>query len=406
MVPWWGMLAALIVAFAMSQLYRTLPAIVAQPLAAELSLTPDHLGLFAGSFHIGFALMQIPVGVLLDRYGPRRVDAALLFFAAAGALVTAAAGGVVGLLAGQFLLGAGCAACLMATLVFVARWLPPERFAALSGIVIALGNTGILISATPMGFLVAEAGWRAVFLGLGCTSAAVAALVYLLVRDAPASRQETARTAPAQPFGSSTFEMLALMRFSAVRGAIVLSFVFYPALITVRGLWVGPFLGEAFGLSPVGIGNAVLLMSVAMIVGPITAGTLDRRTPDRALLITGSAAAAATILAALGALGSRTLLLDLMLLPMLGLFASGYVLQLAAMRTSVGIEQAGRALALLNLATFFGVAVWQALSGLLSDRLIAAGFDPVSGYRAVFGLLAVALLAAAIIEWRLRARRS
>ena len=405
MVPWWGMLAALVVAFAMSQLYRTLPAIVAQPLAAELSLTPDQLGLFAGSFHIGFALMQIPVGVLLDRYGPRRVDAGLLFFAAAGALVTAAAGGAVGLLAGQFLLGAGCAACLMATLVFVARWQPPERFASLSGIVIALGNTGILISATPMGFLVAEAGWRAVFVGLGCTSAAVAALVYLLVRDAPASQQETARTGP-QSFGSSTFEMLALMRFSAVRGAIVLSFVFYPALITVRGLWVGPFLGEAFGLSPVGIGNAVLLMSVAMIVGPITAGALDRRTPDRGLLITGSAAAAATILAALGLLGSRTLLLDLLLLPMLGLFASGYVLQLAAMRTSVGIEQAGRALALLNLATFFGVAVWQALSGLLSDRLIAAGLDPVSGYRAVFGLLALALLSAAIIEWRLRARRS
>src|SRR5690606_25814586 len=127
-VPIWTALAALIAAFALSHAFRTVITLVALPLRDELGLRDDAIGLVGGAFHLAFGIMQLPIGIMLDQYGPRRTILAAFPAAVIGAAVTATATGVPALLVGQWLIGIGCAPCFLATLIVISRSRPPAEF--------------------------------------------------------------------------------------------------------------------------------------------------------------------------------------------------------------------------------------------------------------------------------------
>ncbi|MDE2298254.1 MAG: MFS transporter, partial [Burkholderiales bacterium] len=167
------MLLALAAAFAMSQAFRSVAAMLAAPLQAEFHLSPQQLGTFAGSFHFAFGAMQLFVGIGIDLHGVRRTVLTGFPLAIAGAVLSAVAPGFGTLVLGQVLIGVGCAPAFLVCTVFIARHFAADRFAAMSGAVLSIGGIGLLATGTPLAWLVQATSWRMGFWVLaGCSAAA------------------------------------------------------------------------------------------------------------------------------------------------------------------------------------------------------------------------------------------
>jgi len=147
----------------LSFFFRNVNAIISKDLAGEFALTPADLGFLTSMYLLAFAAFQLPLGVLLDRYGPRRVVAALLCSAAAGALVFALARDLGTLSLGRALIGLGVSAGLMGAIKAFSLWFPLSRLATLNGLYLAVGGLGSLAATAPAELVVESLGWRGMF---------------------------------------------------------------------------------------------------------------------------------------------------------------------------------------------------------------------------------------------------
>ena len=380
---------ALALGHVFSNAVRTLPAMAADVLQRDLGLTADGLATLTGAFPAAFALAMLPVGVALDRYGVKRTALTLLAVAAAGSLLGAAASGPWSMLLGQVVLGIGCSGMLMCPVTYAAKNLPPQKFGLWGGVIQAFGNTGMLLSASPLALLVEHAGWRAGYVACALLAIGAAVAVSVVVREAQAPLQ--ARRTMAE----DVQDVLVLSVSRELRAPIVIAFASFAAVLGVRGLWGGPWLMEVKGLARVPAGNVLLFCTFALIAGPAMAGMLERRFQPirRALLAAGHLGAAAAILlmVAGGALGWGVAA-DAVLLVAFGLLISLQVICFALVRAAVPPERAGRALSAMNMSFFGGAAVLQAASG------VAAGWGGVGAALSVF---AVALIACTLVFLRL-----
>ena len=154
------MLLTLASAFTLSQAFRTLAAIMGPPLAAQLALTPQQLGLWAAAFHFSFGVMQLAMGVSLDLYGVRRTILMAFPMAIAGALLSSQASSYAQLMVGQMLIGTGCAPAFLVCTVFISHHFSAQRFTAISGLIMSLSSIGVLATATPLAWLIEASDWR------------------------------------------------------------------------------------------------------------------------------------------------------------------------------------------------------------------------------------------------------
>jgi predicted MFS family arabinose efflux permease len=381
-------LVALTSAYVLSQFFRTALGVVAPEIARDLGLEPARLGILSAAWFLAFAAAQIPVGVALDRWGPRRTVGFMFLTAAAGCLLLASAPGLGVAVVGQALIGIGCAPVFMGTLVVLARWYPPGRFATLGSLVLAGGNAGTLLGTTPLAVAAQTLGWRGAFLAFAVLVLLAAAFVLALVRDAPPD-------AGAREGGTEQRLDQALRDVGRVASnrrlwpLLPISFAAYAVLVTVRGLWGGPYLAGVFGLDPVARGNTLLLMSLAMIAGTLLYAALERRLDRRRELVLGGSVVAILALAALAAAPAASLALAAALLVVLGAADTTYALVMAQGRRFMADAEVGRGLTLLNGACFLGAAVLQWLSGLVVGAAQGAGLEPAATYRWLFGFLAV-----------------
>ena len=374
---------ALALGHVISNMVRTLPAITADMLGRDLDVTSQGLASLTGTYNLSFALAQIPIGVALDRFGVRRVALVLLAVIILGAVLAALAGGAAGFLLGQVVLGLGCAGMLICPVTYAAKNLSAPRFGLWSGLIQALGNCGMLLSASPLALLVDSAGWRAGYWASAAFGLVVLGIVALLVHDQPSPDRSRSLATEAR-------EVLRLMATRSIRGAAILAFASFAAVIGIRGLWGGPWLMEAKGLTRIEAGNVLLLATSALVIGPALWGIADRRIGHRrALLITGHLAAAACLaLVALGGpagpLGTLPSGWDAAMLLAFGLSISVQPLVFAMARSAVPANQTGKAMSAVNLAFFSGAALLQAASGpVVAGGGIGAGL--------VFFALAVAV---------------
>jgi predicted MFS family arabinose efflux permease len=361
---------ALTLGHVFSNAVRTLPAVAADVLAADLGLSAEGLAATTAVFPAAFALAMVPTGVALDRYGVRRTALALLAVGIVGAILAALAEGPGGMLLAQAVLGIGCSGMLMCPVTFAARALPLPRFALWSGIIQGVGNTGMLLSASPLALLVEWQGWRAGFLASAVLAVLAWTAVALVVREPSPPRGATRRTV-----WQDAREVFSLARSPALRPLMVFAFASFAAVLGVRGLWGGPWLMEAKGLGRVEAGNLLLLCTAALTLGPALAGVTDRLFGHRAALMAGShflVALFILLMAAGGpggplaaAFGAAVLppAFDAVLLVCFGLVISFQVLIFPAARAMVAPEQTGRALSAINTSFFGGAAVMQAVSG-------------------------------------------
>lgn len=395
------MLVALATAFALSQAFRTVGAMMATPLTQGFGLTPQQLGTWAGTFHFAFGIMQLAMGVSIDMFGVRRTVLTAFPLAIAGAVLCALAPNYHALLLGQALIGVGCAPAFLACTVFIARHFDAARFTAMSGLVMSLAGMGILFTGTPLALLIEAASWRAGYAVLAAVAVLSWGVIFWRVRE-PARAADLADPSlgPAErrSLRQAVRELLPLFAMPHTLGLLCFACVSYAAFITLRGLWLGPVLHERHGLSLVASGNVALVMTVAGMVSPALFGRMDPGGARRARWMMGCALAGALMFAAMAFTQSSAI--DIGLPIVYGLLSGYSVLQYAYTKNAYPAAMTGRALALMNMAMFLGVSLMQWTTGVAASWAVAQGAEP---YRAVF-LTIAGMLAAGTLAFRLLPR--
>ncbi|MDP7053465.1 MAG: MFS transporter [Alphaproteobacteria bacterium] len=379
-----------------SQFYRVANAAIAPELMAELELSAEAMGGITGLFFLAFGAAQIPTGVLLDRYGARRTMTWLFAVAVVGAITFATAEGGAVLAIGRILLGIGCAAGLMGSMVVIARWYPEERFAALTAMLFVVGGGGTLLATTPLAWAVEVIGWRGAFLAMAGLTGIFASLLFFIVRDAPPEHAGTGDR------GESWGEVLSGLRSVLANRELwlvsAIQFICYATVLTVVGLWGGPYLADVHGLDGVARGNVLLALNIAVLVGVSLYGRLDHHIGQRKWLIVAGALATAAILALLAALEKPDFWTATVLLLLFAAVGSYVMVNHAFARAVLPDHLIGRGLTFQNLAVFLGIASIQSASGLIIGSFSNdGGQSPEIAYRWVFGFLAVSLVCAAAI---------
>jgi len=370
------------IGYFLSFLFRSINAVVGPRLAGEFALSPEALGFMTSAYFLTFAAAQLPVGLALDRLGPRRTVSVLLLFAALGAFLFAEATSEGELILARALIGLGVAACLMASFKAFVLWYPKERLPLLNGSVLAIGGLGAVAATAPVEWALELWGWRELFLGLAVATVAAALLLFLTVPE----RQERAS-------GESLRAMLAGL------GRVLASGLFWrvaPLILTTSaagqsflGLWGGPWLRDVGGFSPQQASTLLLGYALAMTAGFLVMGALTQRLIRAGYqpLRIAAVGVGLFLLAQLG-LVTGTTGLAWILMALLGFFSTAGMLFYAALVPVYGAALSGRVSTGLNLLSFSGAFLGQWLIGVVIGFYAApaAGYAP-AGYAAAFGLL-------------------
>lgn len=365
----------------LSYLFRVVNAVIAPELTTAFGLSPDHLGLLTGAYFLTFAAAQLPLGIVLDRYGSRCTEVFLLLFAALGALVFATAQGFVGLLVGRALIGFGVSACLMAAFKAFVVWFPRERLPAINGAQMAAGGLGALAATKPVAWALAVADWRAVFLVVTVLSIVCAAvLLFFVPDDRPQGEKPSVRALLAgvrQTFASGLF-----LRTAPLTVASQASF------LSIQGLWTGPWLATVEGLSrpqAVGVQQAIAAAMIAgfVIMGAIAARLTRLGIPPLATALVGMGLfMVAEVLVQLGPYQEP-------MWPWLafGFFGTTGILPYAALSQRFPAMLAGRVNTALNVLVFVAAFLGQWGIGGVIAQWTAAGGTAVTGHRIAFATL-------------------
>ncbi|WP_404299758.1 MFS transporter [Alicycliphilus denitrificans] len=383
------MLVALTSGFALSSAFRTVAAILAAPLQSEFVLSPQALGLFAATFHFSFGAMQLFMGIGIDLYGVRRTILAAFPLCIAGALLSALAPGFGLLVLGQALIGVGCAPAFLVCTVFIARHFAPQRFAAMSGVAMALGTLGMLFTGTPLAWLVQQWSWRAGFWVL----ALMALLAWLWIwRTVHEPAGHGAQNGARESVREAVLRFAALFTLAHTWGIVVLGAVSYAALISLRGLWLGPMLIERHGFSLVQSGNVALALSLVALCGPLLFGRIDPGPAARRRWIVACTLLMGLLFATMALLHSAWL--DVACMLATGLLSGYLILQYADVRAAYPAALTGRAMAVFTMAMFLGVAAMQWFTGWVASLAKEqAAADP---FMAVMASIAALLVLAAL----------
>jgi MFS family permease len=308
-----ALVGALIAIYVVSQFLRNSIGVIAPNLAVDLGLNAAEIGLLSSTFFFVFAAVQIPVGMALDRFGPRLcllVGAAVTMI---GAIVFASAPTPGMLILGRALLGLGTSGSLVASLAVYARRFPPNRFATLTGLQVGLGTVGTLLATAPLAYSTAAIGWRGSFLAVAVGTLVIAAWIAVVVRghgvEAAGGRgsrahghRETSHKSSHETWRESLAGIVEVMRIPSVGRLFVMNLVMYSSFALVAGLWGGPYLTHIYGFSLEQRGNMLLIPVLAQIVGATLWGPTDRLIGSHKLPVLIGAGLTA---AALGYLGRR-----------------------------------------------------------------------------------------------------
>jgi MFS family permease len=383
-------------AYLLSYVYRTVNAVISPELVRELALPSSSLGLMTSAYFLAFAAMQIPVGIMLDRYGPRRVEPVLLVVAAAGAALFATSHSLAGLTLARAVIGAGVCACLMAPLKAIAAY-PSERQASYSGWIMVAGGTGALAATVPVELALRVADWRAVFAVLAAVTLLSAIVVFLRVPDMP----KPAHAAGLRAQLAGVREVISHARFwwIAPLGAIAMG-----SFMAIQGLWAAQWMIEVQGMARAAVADYLLAMNAVIMAGYVAIGVLGTHLALRGVHARHLFGAGFAVnFVGLALIVSRAPG-SLLWWPLYGIGAAVNVLGFTALNEGFPRALAGRTNTALNLAMFTGSFVMQWGIGVIVDAARASfALDVAGGLRAAFSIVLVAYALA--FAWFIRGFR-
>ncbi|MBF9197676.1 MFS transporter [Microvirga terrestris] len=389
------LIAALVSIYAVSQFLRNSIGVIANDLARELDLSATQTGLLSSAFFFSFAAVQIPIGILIDRYGPKRTMLATAVLTALGTVLFALAPSASLLIAARVLMGLGCSTFFMAPLVIYARRFPPERFAGLTSLQMGLANTGTLAATAPLAASAAAFGWRASFLAVAVLTVAIAlVIVFLVPRDAGSGK-------PKETWGAAFRGVTAALKVPSFWPVFFMHLATYGCFASVIGLWAGPWLSDVHGADLTARGNVLLLGASAQICGMLAWGAMDRfwGSYKKPVFIGGTMTV--LLLAVVAFVPLPQPWATLWFVPF-GLFVAYTPILTSHGKSLFPSALTGRGITLMNIGTMGGAFLSQSVTGMLIDLVGRSeqGLYRPEGYRLVFGALATALLLSLIFYVR------
>lgn len=380
----------------LSYVFRTINALIAGTLTRELSLSAADLGLLTSVYFLAMAAVQLPLGVLLDRFGPRRVQSTCLLFAAVGAGVFAGAGGLTGLMLGRALIGIGVATALMASLKAIVMWFPKERIGFANGWVVMLGALGAVTATLPAEALVDQLGWRGLFALLAAATAFTALIIFVAVPEPPRS---TTGVRPARVKLADIYRDIRFLRLAPVSTLCI------GTAWSLQGLWAAPWLEHVEGLDRDAVIWHLLIMGLALSAGAVLLGWGADRMHRHGL----GREAFYAIIAIVFIVAQLVLILRLpvpTIIPWAVIAAVGAatVLSFAILPEYFPKEMSARANAALNILHLTGAFILQYVTGVIVSWWPASsGHPPVQAYEAAFGFSVILQLIALL--WFLASAR-
>lgn len=380
LLPWlmWG-LAAVFYCYGFFQ--RVAPGVMVQELMRDFAVGAAITGVLSSLYFYAYASLQIPIGLMLDRVGPRRMLAASALIAGLGCYLFQA-GGVEFAYVGRALIGIGTAVTWVGCLKLASVWFAPKRFALLTGLTMAMGMAGAVGGQVPLGLAVSSFGWRGTMVGAALIAVALALAFGLIVRDRPAG---AAKSQHEPDEGAKLWSGVALVLkepqtyWTALFGALLAA-----PMLTFAGLWGVPYLMTRYEVSRPEAAAALSLMLIGWGVGsPIFGWLSDHLRQRRLPMLAASVASLAVNLAWLYLPLPLGLLSALLLVQ--GVCAGGMVLLFAAAREHNPSWAAGATLGVVNMSVMGMGAVFQSLTGALLDMGWAG--DLVNGAR-VYSMVA------------------
>jgi MFS family permease len=393
-VAYWRPILLVFLPFAagyfLSYFFRTINAVIAGQLTAELGLDASHLGLMTSVYFLTFAAIQLPLGVLLDRFGPRRVQSGLLLVAAGGAALFATSDQFAGLVVGRALIGFGVAGALIAGLKAIVSWFPKERIPLFNGCFIMLGTLGAICATSPAAWLLAYIGWRGLLIVMAGVTAATALTIFLVVPDSPPHNPNATRSSSGglrTIFGDRRFWRLAPLSTMCISTAWA-----------VQGLWAGPWLADVDGLPRASIVLHLFVMAVTLSAAALLLGLGVDRLRNRGIPTQTILGCIALVFVAAESL----LILDVQSISyaswaMVAGMGAGTVLSYSILAQYFPKEIAGRANAALNVFHIGGAFVLQDVIGWIINRWPThGGHYPAIAYKAALALMIVLQILAII----------
>lgn len=386
---------------ALSNLFvRSSMGVLAPELAADLALSPVFLGAAASAFFFAYAIFQVPGGMLLDRFGPRRTITGLFALNAIGVLAFSFAPDGRTMLAARIIMGIGCAAIFPGAFMAISRFYPPDRLTSVAGVMNSFAMIGMFLATFPFAYLVTAIGWREGFRLVAIVVFALTAFAWFAIRDRPAGGEGKAASSEnlRQILAGAGQSLRVRHVLKIAAGGIALS-----TGSVFLGLWGGPYLNDVHGLSETERGEALMYMAFAGVAGHFAFGKLARRFNTlKGMVLFGSGLAAA-ISAAFALLADPSRSTVTVLFAALG-FACGFPsILLAHARAIMPDRLIGRGVAVVNTGVMISIALMQTAVGAVIG--LGAGDVPDAGnYRLAFGFLAVMAFVSFMIYTRVEDR--
>lgn len=394
-----------LLSFVLSFFHRTAPAAISGELARTFAINAATLGTLAATYFYVYTVLQIPVGVLADTMGPRKLLAGGSLVAGLGSLAFALAPSWEIAAAGRTLVGIGVATAFIAILKISAVWFPPQRFATLNGVTMFAGNAGAVVAGAPLAWVVAQTSWRNVFIGLGVLSLLLAAATWWRVRDKPQDLGFAPVNAvpAASPPGAWRAALRTVLRNPATWPGFFVNMGIGGSYLAFAGLWAVPYLVEVYGMPRVTAAQHASLLLLGVALGSLAIGWLSDRLGSRR-----------------GLMRACTLLYALSWLPWLlhvtwgewatltwcfvmGLLIPGFTLSWTVAKEVNRPEHSGMATSVVNLGIFLGTGLLQPIVGAVLDRGRAAG-DAWGAWDHALWIMAGAAVFGAASAWLVRGK--
>ena len=263
--------------FILSMFYRVSNAVIAPNLIHDLKLDAEALGILGGAFFYSFALLQIPMGPMLDRIGPRIIITSFSLIGALGAFIFAFGNSLAAAFFGRILIGVGMASVLMGSFKVLTLRFSLDRFATLVGIFISVGTLGNILAASPLAYLTATIGWRMTFILAGSITTLFAILALWILGRKEGEKETPSSPSSSEPEIGILQSMRVILKSLAFWQIGTVAFFRYGTFVGLQGLWLGPYLIDVQGYSAVGTGNVLILLAIGTIVGGPIAGRLSDR---------------------------------------------------------------------------------------------------------------------------------
>jgi predicted MFS family arabinose efflux permease len=377
------------------QINRTGGAVLATALADTHGLAPATIGLVTGAMFLASAAVQLPVGLLLDRFGPRKMVTGLSFLAVAGMILFAVTKDAWGLTAARVLIGVGHGASITGIYLLVVAWAPPERVASVAATIIAVaGGLGGMLSTAPLAISFERFGFTETFLALAGVSSLVTVLIWSFVRDRP---EVAAAPRPRETLGEALRGLLEVILDRNLRPIFVMALCFSAPFTTVGGLWAGPYLRDVHGFEPSNAGLILLVMVLCLNAGTFAYGPMDRVFNSPKKVVLGGVTVMSIALVVLATLPNPDIQVVVALFAIFSFAAPIFVTLAAHCRSFVPEYRAGRAIAVVNLVGVGFIFLLQGATGWMIEAFALDGTPTELGYRLVFGAVALTLIMAGAV---------